>query len=1100
MIEQVLYRRTIEQGYIEYSSRGMTKEEAHNINVVMDTVASQITDLGSGSDAPFMIYPFPETQNVCIATFQREFSKGRSNSVNHAILIPQDEYQKLGENPENLWGFTYKNFLSRKVNHRGEMFTLKKLDTVENPELDKEWLFQEYHLNNQGFLHFLTAIYTSLSKSKNYTCGIEIDNSRDANKVMRHFGYLIMSMLPFGLRDRASFCSRNIPETVKLTVQVLLERNAAKPDVTYNLNSEECTVNNANIDITNFYLNDLLDMSNASLKNYFEHLDAFKNNLNLAENCEVDYVIIKLFKLSQCPELFATETAENQLVFINDAFSLPTEKTDIINSIVVSLLPYIDPRHHMEVFNINLGLYRKLHLGKASDQLIASQIENNLLMNYANATSDEKIRLFKTIFNTDKNDKSVYKLLKRFLDENDIQIDTNLLELYISLYEKLFDIEGEALYRKISTVFINSDVSEKVKIWDRLYTGTNKEASGYFMYNILDKEDEPFEKAIFSNIVSLFQNAAGIREKERYYGCITNVIRKENDDYRIRILSRYNDTSEELENLLWARTYNSIEDYKKAAQNPEFIRCLEEKFYNSSHSKIRNLYLHYLCVLPVTEIENIIHNIECKSIRTERDTQLLQEITHSLLEKKQKISVSTLKELTEITEESGVDELAVYIREVYLSDDSGEEKEIYEFLENEQNRIFTNPNLNKEKLWSFGHYYALQLSDGILKDKEQLWRTLKYLDMFAYPKETYDKIFPMYQKYIDQEFSDAGSDYDRFLIYKQICADLDCIIQTRFGMAYAAALKENAKACFWNASNSSTFSYEHCSIYRDISEVYSPQYAEHENHILAENINGLIYGGYVDWDKVYKFLLSRDYIEKDNVRIQIAKDFMKRYRNEGLRIQDPAYIAFVCVHKTTLKMDYMSLFDNLQKYGYPIDDKSIREMMIFRYIPVSEKLCKKITQYRNFQSDNPSYGDVIRGLLFEQIGVLAVLLADNIVSSFFLKMSDDMNMRNIGLLCSYIVYIIVIIGGVVVSVILMCRANRRRSYAYDGYVFGLLIVNLVITIAATIFSIIFWGSFIDIAVSAVALVIAITVNMRSRNILLRRHHKSIKKQGGGRHE
>ena len=169
MIEQVLYRRTIEQGYIEYSSRGITKEEAHNINVVMDTIASQIPDLGSGSDAPFMIYPFPEMKNVCIATFQREFSKGRSNSVNHGILIPQDEYQKLRKNPENLWGFTYKNFLSRKVNHRGEMFTLKKLDTVENPELDKEWLFQEYHLNNQGFLHYLTAIYTSLSKSKSYT-------------------------------------------------------------------------------------------------------------------------------------------------------------------------------------------------------------------------------------------------------------------------------------------------------------------------------------------------------------------------------------------------------------------------------------------------------------------------------------------------------------------------------------------------------------------------------------------------------------------------------------------------------------------------------------------------------------------------------------------------------------------------------------------------------------------------------------------------------------------------------------------------------------------------------------------------------------------
>lgn len=36
MIEQVLYRRTVEQGYNEYCSRGLSKEEAHRVNVVMD--------------------------------------------------------------------------------------------------------------------------------------------------------------------------------------------------------------------------------------------------------------------------------------------------------------------------------------------------------------------------------------------------------------------------------------------------------------------------------------------------------------------------------------------------------------------------------------------------------------------------------------------------------------------------------------------------------------------------------------------------------------------------------------------------------------------------------------------------------------------------------------------------------------------------------------------------------------------------------------------------------------------------------------------------------------------------------------------------------
>ena len=100
MIEQVLYRRTVEQGYNEYCSSGLSKEEAHRVNVVMDTVASDIDDLGSGVDSPFLLYPFDTLQRFCIATFQREFSRGRTNSVNHGLLIESAEYKELVKNPE----------------------------------------------------------------------------------------------------------------------------------------------------------------------------------------------------------------------------------------------------------------------------------------------------------------------------------------------------------------------------------------------------------------------------------------------------------------------------------------------------------------------------------------------------------------------------------------------------------------------------------------------------------------------------------------------------------------------------------------------------------------------------------------------------------------------------------------------------------------------------------------------------------------------------------------------------------------------------------------------------------------------------------------
>ena len=137
MIEQVLYRRS-DQGYNEYCSQGLSKEDVHRINVVMDTIATNIYDLGSGADSPFLLYPFENMHKFCLGVFQREFSKGRSNSVNHALLIDNEEYKEMIKNPEQIWGFTNKNFLSRKVNHRDEMFALKNLQVSESSELSKD--------------------------------------------------------------------------------------------------------------------------------------------------------------------------------------------------------------------------------------------------------------------------------------------------------------------------------------------------------------------------------------------------------------------------------------------------------------------------------------------------------------------------------------------------------------------------------------------------------------------------------------------------------------------------------------------------------------------------------------------------------------------------------------------------------------------------------------------------------------------------------------------------------------------------------------------------------------------------------------------------
>ena len=1080
MIEQVLYRRTVEQGYNEYCSRGLSKEEAHRVNVVMDTVASDIDDLGSGADSPFLLYPFETIHRFCLATFQREFSKGRSNSVNHGLLIEDVEYKEIVKSPEQIWGFTNKNFLSRKVNHRDEMFALKSLDVSDNTELNKDYIFSEYALDNKGFLNFLNAIYTSLSKNLNYSCGIRIDTSKDANKVMRHIGYLIMSMLPYELRDKISFCSRSVPDSIGVTVQILQEKDPEKADITYDMNARECLVNGSAIEIMDFYLNDLLSMSDARLRDYFGMLAAFKDDLKLSENSEAEYVVSKLLKLSEKPSMFASETAETQFTFINDVFSLPTTNTDVINSIVVRLLPFVDSDRYMEAFNINFGLYKKLDPEKEFDKQIMTQIEENLIHNYKTANTEEKKELFTTVFQSEKEHTRVCAILERFVGINNIDLDVPLVNEYIILYEEFFETEWKsALYWKIVGVFNQSDISGKQKIWNHMFNCSDPAAKNFFVYNILRYEDEPFHKAIFNTLVKLFVSSKSQQIQERCYASIVDVIHKEDDSYRLRVLQEYN----EVEDSLWIETYNAIEDYQEAAKNVEFLKCLRDKYYKSSNPDISDLYLDYVGSLPISEMESIILQYGKQANNNEREELLLNKVIYFLTKDMKKVSIAVLKILATVIKEDSVDVLASYISNLYLMSSSESSNEVYGFLESEQPRLYNNPYLNKFSLPSFDNYLATKIDKRYLKEERKLLNLIQDLEKLQYHEESFAKINSMYQKWIDQEIASAEADYERYLKCKEICTKLHNFMVTGFGSLYYKKMLSRVQQDFWNASNVASFDYDHCAIYKSESVIYDQQFRDHENHVLAESISGLIEDSYVDWDKVYEIFLSKQYISQDTVRNQIIKDFIRKYNEDGLSKSDPDYIAFVCVNKDNFKMDYAKLFDVLQKYNYHIDYKMIRKMKIFEYIRVSDQLMKIISEYKTYKSDNPSYSEVIRGLLFEQIAVLILLIGNNVLRSFAIKMTENLKTRDLLLLCNCAGYILLVVVVSLVSVFLMKRADMRRSSKYDTVVFGLLIINMLLSAAAVVLSAKFINILICLSATVVLMMVVIILNIKARDII-----------------
>lgn len=1088
MIEQVLYRRA-EQGYKEYRSHGLSKEEAHHVNVVMDAATTYIGDLGSGTDSPFLLCPFEAMQKFCIAVFQREFSKGRSNSVNHALLIDNEEYKEMIKNPDLIWGFTNKNFLSRKTNYQDELSTLKNLQVSESSELSKDFIFSKYDLDNNGFEKLLNAIYTSLSKDLNYSFGLRIDSSKDANKVMRHMGYLIMSMLPYDLRDKLSFCSRSLPESSGVAVQILKKNDIERTDITYDMDTRECHVNNPAVKIIDFYLKDLLSMSDVGLRDYFGILVEFKDNLELSENSEAEYVVSKLLKLSQNPSLFTTETADAQFKFINDALSLPTSNKDMINSIVVRLLPFVDSSGYMDAFNINFGLYNKLNPEKESDRRIMNQIQENLIQNYTTATNNEKKELFKLVFDCEERARTKV-LLEKFVEINDIDEDVLLIDEYIKLYEEFFETNWmDALYLKIAGVFKQSDIAGKQNIWNYMYNCYNPKAKDLFIYNILSDEDESeeaeaeaekvetdedeqFNKVIFNTLVKLFITSKNQEIRDICYTSVLNVIHKENDDYRLNVLQEYNDV-DEVEDSLWLETYNAIDDYQKATENIEFLRCLKDKYYKSSNPDISNLYLNYIDTIQTSEMEDIIRKYSTQTSLNNREQLLLDRIISILIDDKRKVSISVLKNLATIVNGDYVDALASYISDLYLMSSSDRSNEVYDFLQSEQPRLFDNPNLNKYSLRSYDHYLASDIDIRYVKGENTLLNFVCDLEKLQYRDESYNKIKLVYGNWIDQEIASVNNDYDRYLKCKAINTKIYKLLPTDFGKQYCDELYDRVADGFWNSSSIATFDYDHFEIYKSDSEIYDQKFENHKNHELAEKMSGMIEYSYVDWDKVYEIFLSKKYISQEAARNKILEEFNKAYNMYGLSKSDQNYIAYSCVNLSNFKMDYSKLFDELQKYNYQVEYSFISQLKIFEHIDVSTDLKDKISQYKNYQSDKPTYSEEIGILLAEQIVLLVLLIANNGLRFYATNMVDNFKTKDLLLLGNCIGYIMLIVLVGITNIELMKRADKRRSNKYDKKVFGLLIATMLLSAAAILLSVVLTNIFICMPVAIVFIVSAI---------------------------
>lgn len=1093
MIEQVLYRRTSEQGYREYSSKGITEEQAHSVNLVMTKIASELSDLDSSMDSPFMLYPFEEMQKTCIATFQRELSIGRQSAVNHGILISEEEYQKMVINPEKIWGFTSKNFISRKVDERNQLVSLNGLYSMENPELNKDWIFQEYHLKNEGFLNFLSAVYTTLAENKGYSCGIRVDRSKNTNKVARHVGYVLMSMLPYELREKFSFCSRTAPETAGVTIQILTENGESPTDITYDMNSEVCMLKDSSIEIGQFYLNDLLELSEDGLRAYFVKLAEFKKEHEIFESQTESYAFSRVFKLYSHPELFQSVPAKEQLNFVNAVLALKTKQTDFINSFVVNLLPYVDRNHYMEVFDINLGLYQKLDKGSEEDQNLLEKLKENLISNYQKGTTEEKAQMFHNVVAFNTLSEKFDELFLNFVTVDNIELDKLLREDYKILLEKSYSTNSTELRSrildKLTVLFTQYDDENKIVLWNCFYKKTQDDVEELFMSHILPKSDETFCKAVFEDLVELYEQEKDSILKEKIHSCIKKVIDAEDDEddaFRLEVLRKYNDLSKVEIRTLWIDAYKALIVKERAAENLDFISTLEKEYDSSSDRDICEMYLDYVSFFPIEKLENLIRKLEQKSERTKKDDDLIEKIILTLDRTEKKITFGTLKTLIEITNKKEIGALVSYIRKYYLEGTSEEESNrIFEYLETHSKEIFEHPNMQKDYLLSYDIYFATRIEKDCIIDPNKLSERLEYIEKLTYHNECYKKIYSLYERYIKQIGSE-DSDVKRYEMCCSAIQGLEGISKTSFGNIYAADLKEKIKEAFWGKSDSTSFSYENREIYLEDSKVFLESCMQHENYSLAKFIEQLLNEELSTWEKVYEALLdpkAESYIKDARVRNLLKDDIIESYKKHRGNKNDKEYMAFTCLDLEKKTMDNPKLCNMFLEAGYEINPEEISALQVYSYLgrieknlkilreiakkkqkETSETGPKEITEYESEQSRSAALRERW-GIWISQVITLLLVVGINIFRSVIMKVSDNMKLRNTGVLACYAGYILLALGIAIFTAIMLKCIEQRKNETYFSCTFLSLVENTLFTTLAIISSILIQNLVINIIVA-----------------------------------
>ena len=633
---------------------------------------------------PIFIFKQENGTNYYIVKLTYLWQRGRRVNVYHVLVLNEVDYYDYINLPVRLFNYSEENFKHSKPNRMGVLQNLDSL-YLEEYKLNFNDIINRYNLNNVNFSEFMSALYYSLLFDKKMIFGLYIDNFKDREIIFKELNYIILSLLPYGLREKVTFSNVRAPIGSNIYLQFIGKDDEANGvDFVYDIDRRSIEKNTKE-EYLELHLERLFEKTEDSLKKFFDNAKVFIDDIALKENNkESKYILLKCSMINNDINIFKYETVNEQLTLINRILALLVTNKKSMQSFVLKLLQNIkDKDRYYEKFIICYRLYCEFDKGLNNNKPLLSNVTIN---NFKNCTVKEKSHAIKKIYQDSMFDSELFSRCIQECNDNELKV---LYPEIILIYDRTInDFLCKIVIEKYCDIFKTQDNQTRIEMFDlALENITNKQKRNKLIYcYIID--DYGYLRMIIERLMSLYEESLSYN-----YGKLINLLEKV--IYKVINQSEDSFIIEKMNSWIWKykgeefdRLYvhciNCIRDYSLLKNSQIFIEWIQERYYVTKNGELKDIYYELVLEFNKNQLEKIIDDIYIESVRgilSSNTEQLMDKVSKIVFNKKIELTTETLIKFLKIIYYYYDNlEICNYLREVYLTKKPEDVELVYKHL------------------------------------------------------------------------------------------------------------------------------------------------------------------------------------------------------------------------------------------------------------------------------------------------------------------------------------------------------------------------------------------------------------------------------------